>query len=87
MIEVISWPHLRTTNPAELPSASLRLRADGANGFTRVDEAIAVTWKMLMLDKHQFNRVNTPDLMKAVVYEGEKYEDGVVILAIEEVAA
>ena len=43
------WQHLRTTNPVESPFASLRLRTDAAKRYKRVDRAIAVIWKMLMI--------------------------------------
>ena len=80
------WQHLRTTNPVESPFASLRLRTDAAKRYKRVDRAIAVIWKMLMVVEQRFRRLNAPDMMKAV-YDGQKYEDGAVTLATEEVAA
>ncbi len=80
------WQHLRTTDPVESPFASLRLRTDAANRYKRVDRAIAVIWKMLMVVEQRFRRLNAPDMMKAV-YDGHKYEDGAVTLATEEVAA
>ena len=43
------WSHLRTTNPVESPFAALRLRTDAAKRYKRVDRAIAVIWKMLMV--------------------------------------
>ena len=43
------WRHLRTTNVVESPFAPLRLRTDAAKPFKRVDRAIAVIWKMLMV--------------------------------------
>ena len=71
------WQHLRTTNPMESPFASLRLR---------MDRAIAVIWKMLMVVEKRFRRLSAPELMKAV-YDGEKYEDGAAIRNAEETAA
>ena len=70
----------------ESPFASLRLRTDAAKRYKRVDRAIAVICKMLMVVKQRFRRLNAPDMMKAV-YDGQKYEDGAVTLATEEVAA
>ena len=63
------WQHLRTTNPVESPFASLRLRTDAAKRYKRVDRAIAVIWKMLMVVEKRFRRLNAPELMKAV-YDG-----------------
>ena len=80
------WQHLRTTNPVESPFASLRLRTDAAKRYKRVDRAIAVIWKMLLVVEQRFRRLNAPELMKDV-YDGEKYEDGVAIQTTEEAAA
>lgn len=80
------WQHLRTTNPVESPFASLRLRTDAAKRYKRVDRAIAVIWKMLMVVEQRFRRLNALELMKAV-YDGEKYEDGVAMQNAEEIAA
>ena len=80
------WQHLRTTNPVESPFASLRLRTDAAKRYKRVDRAIAVIWKMLVVVEQRFRRLNAPELMKDV-YSGEKYEDGVAIQTTEEAAA
>ena len=80
------WQHLRTTNPMESPFASLRLRTDAAKRYKRVDRAIAVIWKMLMVVEKRFRRLNAPELTKAV-YDGQKYDDGVAMQNAEEVAA
>ncbi len=50
------WRHLRTTNVVESPFAALRLRTDAAKRFKRVDRAIAVIWKMLMVAESRFRR-------------------------------
>ena len=52
------WSHLRTTNPVESPFAALRLRTDAAKRYKRVDRAIAVIWKMLMVAEQRFRRLN-----------------------------
>ena len=80
------WQHLRTANPVESPFASLRLRMDAAKEYKRVDRAIAVIWKMLMVVEKRFRRLSAPELMKAV-YDGQKYEDGAAIQNTEEIAA
>ena len=79
------WQHLRTTNPVESPFAALRLRTDAAKRYKRVDRAIAVIWKMLMVVEQRFRRLNAPELMKSV-YDGQKYEDGAAIQNTEEIA-
>ena len=58
------WRHLRTTNPVESPFAALRLRADAARRYKRVDRAIAVIWKMLMVAEKRFRRLQAPELLR-----------------------
>ena len=72
------WRHLRTTNVVESPFAALKLRTDAAKRFKRVDRAIAVIWKMLMVSERRFRRLKAPELMKDV-HQGAIYKDGVVI--------
>ena len=81
------WRHLRTTNPVESPFAALRLRTDAARRYKRVDRAIAVIWKMLMVAEKRFRRLHAPELMEDV-YLGVKYKDGVAIEEpVERIAA
>ena len=80
------WQHLRPANLVESPFASLRLRTDAAKRYKRVHRATAVIWKMLRVVEQRFMRLRAPELMKAV-YNGEKYEDGVVRQTVEEVVA
>ena len=81
------WQHLRTTNPVESPFAALRLRTDAAKRYKRVDRAIAVIWKMLMVAEQRFRRLKAPELMEDV-YLGAQYVDGIVVEAtVEKVAA
>ena len=72
------WRHLRTTNVVESPFAALRLRTNAAKRFKRVDRAIAVIWKMLMVAESRFRRLKAPELMMDV-YQGAIYKDGIVI--------
>ena len=81
------WRHLRTTNPVESPFAALRLRTDAARRYKRVDRAIAVAWKMLMVAEKRFRRLQAAELMEDV-YLGAKYVDGIAVeLKVEKVAA
>ena len=80
------WRHLRTTNPVESPFAALRLRTDAARRYERVDRAIAVIWKMLMVAEKRFRRLQAPELMKDV-YLGAKYMDGIAVDATAEKVA
>ena len=72
------WGHLRTTNPVESPFAALRLRTDAAKRYKRVDRAIAVIWKMLMVAEQRFRRLKAPELIQDV-YLGAQYVDGIAI--------
>ena len=81
------WRHLRTTNPVESPFAALRLRTDAAKRYRRVDRAIAVIWKMLMVAERRFRRLKAPELMMDV-YLGAQYVDGLLVVSrTERVAA
>ena len=80
------WRHLRTTNPVESPFAALRLRTDAARRYKRVDRAIAVIWKMLMVAEKRFRRLQAPELM-ADVHLGAQYVDGIAVEATAEKVA
>lgn len=72
------WPHLRTSNIVESPFAALRLRTDAAKRFKKVDNAIAVIWKTLLIVEKRFRRLRAPELMEGL-FHGAKYEDGALI--------
>ena len=81
------WRHLRTTNPVESPFAALRLRTDAAKRYRRVDRAIAVIWKMLMVAERRFRQLKAPELMMNV-YLGAQYVDRLLVVSrTERVAA
>ena len=80
------WRHLRTTNPVESPFAALRLRTDAARRYKRVDRAIAVIWKMLMVAGKRVRRLQAPELMEDV-YLGARYVDGIAVEATAEKVA
>ena len=52
------WRHLRTTNPVESPFSMLRIRTNAARRYKRVDRAISVIWKMIMVAESKFRRLN-----------------------------
>jgi putative transposase len=80
------WHHIRTTNVVESPFASLRLRTDAAKRFKKVENAIAVIWKMMLVAEQRFRKLDAPELLKEV-YEGVKFVDGVAIMTKKEAAA
>jgi transposase-like protein len=70
------WPHLRTSNPIESPFSGLRLRTDAAKRFKKIENALAVIWKMMLVAESRFRRLHAAELMKDV-HQGVKYVDGV----------
>ena len=65
----------------------MRLRTDAAKRYRRVDRAITVIWKMLLVAERRFRRLKAPELMKDV-YLGAEYKDGIVMdTTLEKVAA
>ena len=72
------WSHLRTTNPVESPFAYVRLRTDAAKRYKRVDRAIAVIWKMLMVAEQCFRRLRAAELLQEV-YQGARCVDGIIV--------
>ena len=82
------WTHLRTTNPVESPFAYLRLRTDAAKRFKKVENAIAVIWKLLMVGEKKFRILTAANLLKDVYYD-VKFVDGhrAISTETEELAA
>ncbi len=73
------WRHLRTSNPIESPFLALRLRTDAARRFKKIENALAVIWKMMLVAERRFRHLRAPELMRDV-YLGVKYVDGVRFL-------
>ncbi|MDI6809651.1 MAG: IS256 family transposase [Candidatus Eisenbacteria bacterium] len=69
------WPHLRSTNVVESPFAPVRLRTNAARRFKRVDNAVAMIWKLLMVAEKSWRRLKGTEFLSDV-YEGKKYVDG-----------
>lgn len=78
------WGHLKTTNPVESPFAALRLRTDAAKRYRKVDRAVAVIWKMLMVAEQRFRRLKCPELA-GDVYLGVTYVDGIAVESLEKI--
>ena len=69
------WRHLRTSNPVESPFAALRLRTNAAKRFKKVENATSVIWKMLLIAEKRFQKLDSPDLVRAV-WGGARFADG-----------
>ena len=57
------------------PFAALRLWADAARRYKRVEPATTVIWKMLMLAEKRFRRLKAPESIRDV-YDGAQHVDG-----------
>ena len=80
------WQHLRTTNPVESPFAALRLRTVAAKRFKRVENAMAVMWKLLLIGERKFRRLNAPEML-VEVWQGAEFVDGIRVPDHQEKAA
>src|SRR5919205_837360 len=69
------WAHLRTTNVVESPFATVRLRTTAAKRFKKVENATALSWKMLQVAESPFRKLKGAELLPAV-YAGAQYVDG-----------
>ena len=63
------WKHLGASNPVESPFATVRLGANAAKRFMKVDNATAVIWKMLLVAEKRFRRLDAPHLMPHLMKE------------------
>lgn len=70
------WVHLRTTNIVESPFATVRLRTTAAKRFKKVENGVALIWKLLQVAEASFRRLKGAELLPAV-YAGAQYVDGV----------
>ena len=72
------WVHLRTTNIVESPFNVVRLRTEASRRYKKVDNAEAMTWKLLTVAERSWRKLNAPGLLKEV-YEGNRFKDGVAV--------
>ena len=86
MVSLSPDPLPLTPLPGTLLFAALRLRTDAAKRYKRVDRAIAVIWKMLMVAEGRFRRLKAPELIEDV-YLGAQYADGIAIESTAEMVA
>jgi transposase-like protein len=69
------WQHLRTTNIVESPFAAVRLRTTAAKRYKKVGNALAVIWKILMLQERTFRKLRGWKKLSDV-YAGVPYTNG-----------
>jgi transposase-like protein len=72
------WTHLRTTNVVESPFAAVRLRTNAGKRYTRVENATALIWKVLLVAERTFRRLNAAELLADVAL-GAQYVDGIAV--------
>jgi transposase-like protein len=73
------WKHLRTSNVIESPFASLRLRTDAARRFRKVENATAMLWKLLLVAKKSFRKLDHAEHLRDVL-AGRSYENGKLVV-------
>lgn len=74
------WVHLRTTNIVESPFSGIRLRTEASRRFKKVENAVALIWKLMMVaETHSWNALQSADLLPGVS-AGLIYRDGVRVV-------
>lgn len=73
------WKHLRTTNIVESPFAAVRLRTTAAKRFTKVANATALIWRVLLVAERSFRKLDHPQLL-AEVAEGATCQNGIRVV-------
>jgi len=58
------------------------LRTDAAKRFTKVENAPAIIWKMLLVAQRRFRRLHGPELLQEV-YHGATFVNGVRVMEQE----
>jgi putative transposase len=76
------WRHLRTTNVVESPFAAVRLRTSASKRFTKVENATALIWRLLLVVEQHFRKLNAPHLC-AEVFAGVAYQDGARVVTAQ----
>ena len=80
-----AWPFARRTQ-SKPPFAARGFGQTPPSVYKRVDRAIAVIWKMLMVAEGRFRRLKAPELIEDV-YLGAQYADGIAIESTAEMVA
>lgn len=80
------WIHLRTTNPTESTSATVRLRTKVTRGAGSRTAALAMVFKLVESAQQRWRAVNAPRLV-ALVRAGARFERGQLIERPSVVAA
>jgi transposase-like protein len=74
------WIHIRTTNPIESTFATTRLRTKKTRGNFSSGKTEVMFYKFINNASKRWRRLNGPDFVLQV-YEGQKFEDGVLRVA------
>src|SRR5690625_2007506 len=72
------WIHLRTTNPIEATSATVRLRQRGPKGPGSRAAGVAMAFKLLQGAQRRWKAVRAPHLV-TLVRAGAKFEKGILV--------
>ena len=80
------WKHVRTTNPVESTSATVRLRTDKTKGCLSRQTALAMVYKLARSAERSWRRLDGAERLAQVV-QGVRFRDGEPVQAAEEQAA
>ena len=75
------WQHIRTSNIVESPFAAVRLRTSASKRFKKVGNAVAVIWKILLIQEAAFRKLREVRKLQ-YVYEGVVYINGNRVISI-----
>jgi transposase-like protein len=70
------WVHLRTTNPIESTSATVRARIKVTKGAGRRGRGLVMVFKLLDTAEERWRKVNSPEFV-ALVRAGIEFKDGI----------
>ena len=72
------WLHLRTTNPIELPFATVKARECKTKGAGSHKAGLALAYKLVSSAERHWRKVHAPHLV-ALVRAGAKFHNGVLV--------
>ncbi len=80
------WKHVRTTNPIESTSATVRLRTDKTKGCLSRQTALAMVYKLAKSAERHWRRLDGTERLAQVI-QGVRFRDGEPVQAAEDQAA
>ena len=78
LVKIVSWHHLRTTNPIESLFAPVKARTRKTRGAGSRRAGLALAYKLVSSAERHWRRVRAPHLV-ALVRAGVKFHNGVLV--------